>query len=229
MEKLSKTNSREGRCWNSRGVRKTESFNSRRGWVLNCVFLSFFNHENYSVKNICVYSKSKIKTKVTSKQNLEHFKMINRRLFIPKFCKNSKMLLSFSWAIFIRALVFSSSPRANFFVSTNFSIHSYLLHKGKNKKQLYYHKDWQVSIMLYYLFWCNKTQLRSFLIQLETTIQLLWKFERKIICDEKFRRNIERVFCYCRDLKMSWLEHFPRFNRRWVWSKYVLGGKFSEK
>ena len=84
------------------------------GWLLNCFFLSFSNHENYSIKNICVYSKSKIKTKVTSKQNLEHFKMINRRLFIHKFCNNSKMLLSSSWAIFIRALVFSSSPRANF-------------------------------------------------------------------------------------------------------------------
>ena len=84
------------------------------GWLLNCFFLSFSNHENYSIKNICVYSKSKIKTKVTSKQNLEHFKMINRRLFIHKFCNNSKMLLSYSWAIFIRALVFSFSPKANF-------------------------------------------------------------------------------------------------------------------
>ena len=65
-------------------------------WLLNCFFLSFSNLENYSIKNICVYSKSKIKTKVTSKQNLEHFKMVNR------------------WAIFIRALAFSSSPRANF-------------------------------------------------------------------------------------------------------------------
>ena len=36
------------------------------------------------MKTICVYSKSKIKTKVTIKQNLEHFKLI--RLFIPKFC-----------------------------------------------------------------------------------------------------------------------------------------------
>ena len=36
-------------------------------------------------------------------------------------------------------------------------IHSYSVHKSKNKKQLYYHKDWEVSIMLYYLFWYNKT------------------------------------------------------------------------
>ena len=84
-----------------------------RGWLLNCFFLSFSNHEYYSIKNICVYSKSKIKKKVTSKQNLEHLKMINRRLSIHKFCNNSKMLLSSSWAIFITALVLSSSPRAN--------------------------------------------------------------------------------------------------------------------
>ena len=37
------------------------------------------------------------------------------RLFIHKFCNNSKILLSFSWAIFIRALVFSFSPSANIF------------------------------------------------------------------------------------------------------------------
>ena len=49
----------------------------RGGW------LSFSNYENYSIKNICVYMKSKIKTKVTSTQNLQHFTMINRRLFTP--------------------------------------------------------------------------------------------------------------------------------------------------
>ena len=154
------------------------------GWVLNCFFLSFSNHENYSIKNICVYSKSKIKTKVTSKQNLEYFKMINRRLFIHKFCNNSKMLLSSSWAIFIRALVFSSSPRANFssfeylcFSSSpraNFSSFEFILiyyTRLKTEKLLHYHKDWKVSIILYYLFWYNKTQSRSFLIQLETTMQ----------------------------------------------------------
>ena len=83
-------------------------------YLLNWFFLSFSNNENYNIKNICVCSKSKIKTEVASKQNLEHFKMINRRLFIHKFCSNSKMLLSSSWTIIIRALVFSSSPRANF-------------------------------------------------------------------------------------------------------------------
>ena len=64
---------------NSRGLEKTENFNSWRSWLLNCFFLSFSNHENYSIKKICLYSKSKTKTKATSKKNLEHFKMINRR------------------------------------------------------------------------------------------------------------------------------------------------------
>ena len=117
------------------GWKKLKTLKARvEGWLLNCFFLSFSNHENYSIKNICVYSKSKIKTKVTSKQNLEHFEMINGRLFIHKFCNNSKMLLSSSWAIFIGALVFSSSPRVNFssfecivfFVSTQ-EIHKFQL------------------------------------------------------------------------------------------------------
>ena len=42
----------------------------RVGWLLNSSFLSFFNHKNYSINNVCVCNKSKIKTKVTSKQNL---------------------------------------------------------------------------------------------------------------------------------------------------------------
>ena len=82
-----------GRGWGAegrRGLGKTESFNSRGGWLLNCFFLSFSDHENYSIKNICVFSKSKIKTEVTRKLNLEHFKMINRRFFINKLCKIQK-------------------------------------------------------------------------------------------------------------------------------------------
>ena len=46
---------------------------------------------------------------------------------------------------------------ALFFISANFSIHSYLVHKRKTGKQLYDHRDWEVSIMLYYLFWYKKT------------------------------------------------------------------------
>ena len=164
VRKTSKTNSRGG---------ETESFNRRGNWLLNCFFLSFSNHENYSIKNICVYSKSKIKTKVTSKQNLEHFKMINRRLFIHKFCNNSKMLLSSSWAIFIRALVFSSSPRANF-SSFEYLCFLFLLifrfiliyNTRVQTENNYIIIKTAVSIIPYYLFWCNKTQSRSFFIQL---------------------------------------------------------------
>ena len=106
--------------WNSSGrsVEKTENFNSWGWggwcWLLNCFSLFFSNQESYSVNKICLYSKIKIKTKVTNKQNLEHFKIINRRLFIHKFCNNWKMLLLSSWAIFISMLVFSFSPTANF-------------------------------------------------------------------------------------------------------------------
>ena len=81
MEKIPKNNSRGGGWVGIVGpVEKSEMFNSLgEGWLLNCFFLSFSNHENYSIKKICLYSKSKTKTKATSKKNLEHFKMINRR------------------------------------------------------------------------------------------------------------------------------------------------------
>ena len=131
------------------GVGKTEILIVGGGWLLNCFSLFISNHENYSIKNICVYSKSKIKTKVTNKQNLKHFKMINQTLFIHKFRNNSKMLLSSSWAIFIRVLVLSSSPRVNF------SLFEYLCFlflqifqfiliqytRVKTEKQFYYDKD----------------------------------------------------------------------------------------
>ena len=61
--------------------------------------------------------------------------------------------------------------------------------------------------------------------QSETTMQWLQKFEQKIICDEKFRRNIERVFCCCRDLKTA--ETFSKFNKREVWKIFenlISGG-----
>ena len=92
-----------------RGGKKLKILIAGRGWLLNCFFLSFCNYENCSIKKIWADSKSKIKTS----KNLDNFKMINRRLFIHKFGNNSRMLLSSSWAIFIRAPVFSSSPRAN--------------------------------------------------------------------------------------------------------------------
>ena len=91
--------------WDSKG--KPENFN-------NCglafkLLLYFLFLAMKTTKNIFVYSKSNIKIKVTNKQNLKHFKMINRKLFTHRFCSNSKILLSSSWAIFIRALVFPFS------------------------------------------------------------------------------------------------------------------------
>ena len=59
------------------------------------------------------YSQISNENRSNNKQNLEHFKLKNWTFFSHKFFNNSKMLLSSSWAIFIRVLVFSSSPRAN--------------------------------------------------------------------------------------------------------------------
>ena len=115
--------------------------------------LHFFflpNHENYSIKNICVYSKSKIKTKVINKQNLEHFKMINWRLFSHKFFNNSKMLLSSSWAIFVRALVFSFSPSANF-SSLKYLCFSFLLvFEFKNNDIIIKIEKFQLCFIIYF-------------------------------------------------------------------------------
>ena len=93
---ISKTNNGGG----GGGGKKRETFwqGGGGGGGFNFFFLSFSNHENYSVKNICAYSKSKIKTKVTSKQNLEHFKKINRRSFLNHFylvhnSKNRKIII----------------------------------------------------------------------------------------------------------------------------------------
>ena len=33
---------------------------------------------------------------------------------------------------------------------------------------------------------------------------------------------LKGYFCYCWDLKMSWLEHSSRFNKCWVWNKNLL-------
>ena len=113
------------------GVGKTENFNSKGEGVVGFYIAFFF--PVLTMKTIVLRTFVHA-VKVKQKQNLEHFKMINRRLFIHKFCNNSKLLLSSSWAIFIRALAFLSSPSANFssfeylvvfFVSTNFSNRSY--------------------------------------------------------------------------------------------------------
>ena len=96
---ISKTNNGGGGVgWKKLEILLARGGGGGEGWLLNCFFLSFSNHENYSVKNICAYSKSKIKTKVTSKQNLEHFKKINRRSFLNHFylvhnSKNRKIII----------------------------------------------------------------------------------------------------------------------------------------
>ena len=146
--------------------------------------------------------------------------MINQRLFIPKFLNNSKMLLSSSRAIFIRALVlFFFQQRTtflhlstflfHFYQSINFLIHSYLIHKIKNRKIIILSQrlrsltlcschvmfwvrvqlqslHWEVSIMLLYCINAVLIQSYLFLIQMETTMQKLREFEQKIICYKKF-------------------------------------------
>ena len=72
------------------------------------------------------------------------------------------------------------------------------------------------------MFWYSKHSY----VQLETTMQRLRKFELKVICGENFRRNFERIFYYCQDLKMAWLEHFPKFDKWGVWNKNDLGENF---
>ena len=100
------------RNWNSRGVwekyqklivgglEKLKILIAGRGLAFKFLFLLLCNHENYSIRNIWVFSKSKMNTQVTNKENLENDK--------------SNMLLSSFWEIFIRAHVFSTSSRANF-------------------------------------------------------------------------------------------------------------------
>ena len=145
----------------------------RWGWWLLNFFLFPFLTIKIAVLRTFVYTVKVKQAKETNKQNLEYFKMINRRLFIHKFCNNSKMLLSSSWAIFIRALVFSSSPRANF-SSFEYLCFLFLLifrfiliyNTRVQTENNYIIIKTAVSIIPYDLFWCNKTQSRSFFIQL---------------------------------------------------------------
>ena len=142
LEKISNTNN-----WGmgiQGGCKKLKILNK----ILDKLLFPFY-FLTMKLQNICLYSRSKIKSKVTIKQNLEHFKMINQRLFIPKFCNNSKMLLPSSWAVFIRALVFSISTRDNlssfeYFCFSFLLIFRFILiqyTRVKTEKQLYYHKD----------------------------------------------------------------------------------------
>ena len=70
-----------------------------------------------------------------------------------------------------------------------FLIHSYLVQKSLNKKKYIIIKIEKFQLCIdksINFFWYNKSQSRSFFIQLETTMQWLQKFEQKIICDIKF-------------------------------------------
>ena len=169
-----------------------------------------------------------MKTKVTGKQNVEHFKMINWRLFIHKFCNNSKMLLSSSSAIFIRALVFSSSPRTNFssFEYLHFSFllifrFIFLVHMLKSRK----------TIILSYRLRIFNYALLFVLIQQITVTFFSYSMRNynAMTLEIQTKDNLWRgFFFHCRELKMSWLEYFLRYNKQGVWNKNVLGGKFSK-
>ena len=122
------------------------------------------------------------------------------------------------------------------FVCTIFSIHFHLKHTKEFKQKNSYIITKIENFKLCFdrrninLFLYNKSQLRSFLIQLETTMQRLRRFDWKIICDENFKEKCWKgFFYYCQDLKTSWLENFSKFNKRGVWNKNVLSGKFSKK
>ena len=89
-------------------------------------------------------------------------------------------------------------------------------------------QDWEVLIkyaLLFVLIQQNKVTFFSYSVRNYNAI--LGNSSKRESVMKNFRRNIGRV-CYCPDLKMSWLEHFPRFNKRGVWNKNALGGKFSK-
>ena len=222
------------RRWNSRvRWKKLKILTAGENWHLNCFFLSFSSHENYSTKDILVHRKSNIGIKVTNTQNLEHFKMINRRLFIHKFCSNSKILCCHppGQYLLIRTLVFSflfalasvfrwflmlvlvlffftvrlASWRAEFTLF-RWDLNMRLVTLSSNtfwrlskncvslltsgSLQMFWRDEIMLGlallfiIILYFLFWHNKSQPRSFLMQLETIMRWLREYERKIICDD---------------------------------------------
>ena len=162
---------------------------------------------------------------MTNKQNLEHFKMINRRLFIHKFCNNLKIRLSFSWVIFIRARAnFSSFEYLCFSFPLIFYSFLFITQEWKQKNHV---------IVICCIKTNHKSPLLFVLIQQITvtlfsySIRSYNAMNSEIQTKDNMWRIFERVFCYCQDLKMSWLEHFPKFNKRGVWIKNVLSGKFS--
>ena len=139
-----------------------------------------------------------MKTKVINKQNLEHFKMINWRLFSHKFFKNSKMFchspgqysLEFLCFLFYQGPKFLRWSTCAFRFYWFFNSFSFSTKEFKQKNNYIAIKNEKFQLCFdttnINLFWYNKSQSRSFIIQLETTMQWLRKFERKIICDEIF-------------------------------------------
>ena len=177
-------------------------------------------------------------TKIINKQNLEHFQMINWILLSHKFCNNSKMLLSSSWAIFIGAVMFSFSPRANF-SSLKYLSFSFLLvfqfilieyERVLTEKQLYYHKDWEVPIMLYYVLiqqntvTCFSDSIRNH-NAMTSEIRAKDNLWRKLLGEilkgffvEIYRcpgwnifQNLINGGC---GIRMSWMENFLKINKR---------------
>ena len=165
--------------------------------------------------------------------------MISWRLFSHKFFDNLRMLLSWSWAIFIKALVFSFSPRANFSLLKylcfsflpSFSIHSYLAQKSLNRKIIIlsirsrsfdYTLTQQVSISFdtknhrYVLFY----SIRNYNAK---TSEIWTKVMWQKILGEMLTRFFDTVQIYrC----LGWKVFQNLING--VWNKNILGGKFSK-
>ena len=109
-------------------------------WLLNCFLFPFLTIK-ITVLRTFVYTVKVKQAKETNEQNLEYFKMINRRFTnfetIEKCCCHSPGQCLWSACVF----VFTNGQLLFFwvlvfFVSANFSIHSYLQHKSTNRKTI---------------------------------------------------------------------------------------------
>ena len=162
--------------------------------------------------------------------------MINWRLFIHKFYNNSKMLLSPSWGLW-SACVFVFTKGQLFFVWV--LVFSFLLifrsiriyhTRAKTEKQLYYHKDWEASIMFYYVFIQQNTvtffsysvrNYNAMTSEIRTKDNLWRKILEEIlkgffVTVEIYKRPGWKIFrnlingeC---EIRMSWVENFLKKN-----------------
>ena len=103
-----------------------------------------------------------------------------------------------------------------FFISTNFLIHSYLVHKRKNRKTIILSQ--RLKSFSYALLFALMQQITVTFISYSNRNYNVMTSE--II--RKFRKTFVLVY-------MSLLEHFPKFNKQVVSNKNVLGGQFSKK